>query len=1103
MEADVGDMVQTAGALVAPENMYALSDVVRHFGYLGLNRAVERGWSDMREEETNEFKTIVISLVRGGTRELGKGKDESNAVKEGLVQLVVSVAKRDWPQRWTNLMEDLVTIAAVDFTRLELVLRVLRSLLTESFVFSQGMPAKRQQQLRAGLSASLPHYYAVICFAMNLAVTGSDGLAQRDAIVMARSAVAALNACLDWAPTELVVDKETTFFASLDHLIQLEDVRMEIVDCLTILVNRRSEGLKLPTDAMRLICAELIKIVDRQMRVVGALEDPEDEDEAVYGRQLAELVANLGSHHAEIFRGGENQQLLYDFLQVMLLLLTHPNQYIVNAIVPLWKSLVRITDAPEIRTMLAQAQPIVLERMADRLAKVGSPDADNSPSCHYASLEFDNEEEFDQFFATMRGSLLEAIRLYVQLEPAAPVAMVMRRVEAAFQAAQKRIGSHGSLAETSPEFIALESAVVLADNVLGMQGIAGAVPTIVAQCSQLLEHLSKFETKDSSMLVMVVSLVKACTTASMGGEANANGDALINNLRSAFAVILRAVRFHGNGNVEQPADVIVARRKARDTFVSLCRHSPTRLAPHLPSLLPIVQEHMRSGELRQVERTGLLEGLLIVSNRLDDANVRGQFVNDVLSTSVGAFVADDVSAFVATPASFTAVLWKFDAAEEAMRTHLLEVVSQCSVLVRAIGAFPGLYPVFNAMLTNLMHLYERVCEVDSSMTTGVITVPDSLRAFTEPSKVDLALARGATTSEVRAVRDAEATEEAAMLRQWMDQVRDATFNLVGRLFACDPAQVFARDDIDNIIRLVFGHMQAMENQRLKSFIKLVANPFFRACPSGLYMTLLREMLPQMLKFFTSRQEATWQHFRSSVQTPNGGGNGGGNAGAVRDAREILLETRTRIVSRDVATLIAGLLDETKSSMMRSFILGHSASCQALLQFLTSAMATPDTQVANRAVMVSAGIMPTLLSVQPYHGLLVNAVLPAVIGVLAQFEDEAVNHTLCYKMLMLLIQALPNECGHVLGLLPDVSAEDVQALLTVVCREDANDRTSRKNIKEFLSDHVSLQGDRAVRGARGNASVAQLPEPLVILGKATKAQVRWDDVIGENLAALFG
>ena len=31
MEADVGDMVQTAGALVAPENMYALSDVVRHF----------------------------------------------------------------------------------------------------------------------------------------------------------------------------------------------------------------------------------------------------------------------------------------------------------------------------------------------------------------------------------------------------------------------------------------------------------------------------------------------------------------------------------------------------------------------------------------------------------------------------------------------------------------------------------------------------------------------------------------------------------------------------------------------------------------------------------------------------------------------------------------------------------------------------------------------------------------------------------------------------------------------------------------------------------------------------------------------------------------
>ncbi len=54
------------------------------------------------------MKQALLELLAKGTKDL---LSEKNFIKEKIVELVVEIAKREWPQRWKGMLDFLIQIA--------------------------------------------------------------------------------------------------------------------------------------------------------------------------------------------------------------------------------------------------------------------------------------------------------------------------------------------------------------------------------------------------------------------------------------------------------------------------------------------------------------------------------------------------------------------------------------------------------------------------------------------------------------------------------------------------------------------------------------------------------------------------------------------------------------------------------------------------------------------------------------------------------------------------------------------------------------------------------------------------------------------------------
>ena len=86
-----------------------LPDPVRHFGLLLLQEAVKQRWAAASDAGRVAVKTALVELLLTGTRDI---LTEPSYLKEKLAQVVVDVAKRDWPQRWPDLLDTLEKLMA-------------------------------------------------------------------------------------------------------------------------------------------------------------------------------------------------------------------------------------------------------------------------------------------------------------------------------------------------------------------------------------------------------------------------------------------------------------------------------------------------------------------------------------------------------------------------------------------------------------------------------------------------------------------------------------------------------------------------------------------------------------------------------------------------------------------------------------------------------------------------------------------------------------------------------------------------------------------------------------------------------------------------------
>ena len=100
----------------------------RHFGLHAVEGVVLSQWEHLSPEAQLELRRSLLSVARDGLLPLAQ---EAHVVREKLAVLLVGIARREWPARWTTMLPELVQLASAGNTPAHCVLLAMRTLIED------------------------------------------------------------------------------------------------------------------------------------------------------------------------------------------------------------------------------------------------------------------------------------------------------------------------------------------------------------------------------------------------------------------------------------------------------------------------------------------------------------------------------------------------------------------------------------------------------------------------------------------------------------------------------------------------------------------------------------------------------------------------------------------------------------------------------------------------------------------------------------------------------------------------------------------------------------------------------------------------------------
>jgi exportin-5 len=367
-------------------------DIIRHFALHVLENTLKIKWNDFDANTMEGMRACFLDLMATKMRDMAT---EKHFVKEKLAKLVAEVAKRQFPQRWQSMWEQLQQVWSVGDTQIELVCLVLRSIAEDcsSSDFNLALPADRRRDILQGLHALFPSIYPLVFahLAKQYALfSAADQQARGRARHLVAVALQMMQEFLPWVPLAEIVKPECNFFVVCCELLKDPDpIRLRASECLRILVTKKNVAL---SDARDNAMALFGNIVEAQ-RATEPLFAPPDHADApselatrrslcrcVVGCGVAQLETVMEVHQMQQDAGAKQQGelMLQQYLKQQLDLLQHPSQRLTFDCLPLWLHIAKISK-PASSTLRQFAWfpsliPPLLDALAKKLLRVGRPD---------------------------------------------------------------------------------------------------------------------------------------------------------------------------------------------------------------------------------------------------------------------------------------------------------------------------------------------------------------------------------------------------------------------------------------------------------------------------------------------------------------------------------------------------------------------------------------------------------------------------------------------------------------------------------------------------------------------------------------------------------
>ncbi|XP_075060596.1 exportin-5 [Mixophyes fleayi] len=624
--------------------------VIRHFGLQVLEHVVKFRWNNMERGEKVCLKDSVMSLIASGIRPI---LEEEGHIKDVLARIVVEMIKREWPQHWPDMLNELESLTKNGEVQTELVMFILLRL-AEDVVTFQTLPTQRRRDIQTTMTQNMDKLFTFMLSILGDSVHQyqqlKNDLAQKDQCQeRCRVALAALNTLagyIDWVSVTHITAQDCKLLQMLCLLLGEEEMQVEAAEALLIAVSRKGKL----EDRTPL----LILFGDNPMHYImtaaqKAHGEGLHEKRYVFLKRLCQVLCALSSQLCALSVLPDIQVEIpvtfSKYLNSLLNFTVHPSLFLRSSTIMTWGSLFRhevLSKDPALKAIVPEFMRVSMTNVW----KMGFPSRNDSPSCEYSRLDFDSDEDFNNFFSYYKAMMGDVMRETCRLDPQTSFRLAADWLQFQLSAPldpgpQNITPGDGMCRVLSPSFIQWEAMTFFCECVTNhILKLLPKEELPVSQGVELLQRVLNYETKDPVLLSCVLTNLSALIP-------------FVRYMNGFMPVVLSklfsAVTLELDNQGPRTRALRGVRRHACSSLIRICRDFPELVMPHLDLLCTRGMLLLQDQRLVHLEKCAILEAQVLISNHFKDFEKQRTFLGQLLSPVVSIWVSKEMQRAVSTP----------------------------------------------------------------------------------------------------------------------------------------------------------------------------------------------------------------------------------------------------------------------------------------------------------------------------------------------------------------------------------------------------------------------------------------------------------------------
>ncbi|XP_054885590.1 exportin-5 [Poeciliopsis prolifica] len=924
--------------------------VVRHFGLQILEQVIKFRWNNMQQQEKVQLKECAMQLLTIGTHSI---LEEESHVKDALSRIVVEMIKREWPQHWPDMLKEMESLSGQGEAQTELVMLILLRLAEDVITF-QTLPSQRRRDIQQTLTQNMDNIFSFLLAILHINVEDYRRLKKDPGLELkakahCRVAVATLNTLagyVDWVTLVHITSRNCQLLEMLCLLLSEPELQLEASECLLIALSRKGK-LEERKPFMLLFNDVAIQYILSAAQSADGLaicpnsSKPQEvevvERRYVFLKRLCQVLCALGFQLCSLVGSCSEVEVpanLSKYTEALLAFTTHSSQFLKSCTVSTWASLFRHETLSKVPAVVEMALKY-LKVSTTNLVRTGFPSRQDSPSCVYSRMDFDNDEDFNSFFSTYRSQHGDVLRTISRIVPVEAFHTAAEWLQFQFacpvdpgDATLKT--AEGLCSLMSPSVLQWDALTVFMECV--MHQICKSLDEEklpIDQSMELLQGVLNYETRDPLILSCVLSNISALFPFVTHRP---------QFVPQVLYKLFKAVTFHVDLENKAPRSRAVknVRRHACSAIIKICRDYPQLILPCFDMFYNHVKEFFANEALLTfLEKCSQMEALVLISNQFKDFEKQKAFLDELMAPIITQWTSEEMTSVLWDPVKFLS----FVGADEVITEQRPEgdaagpnrgqlsfcLYAMLAVVKRArwpadleearaggfvVGCTPAGAPIYRnpcaaqflAFLPNLLSLIR---------TQNSLFMPDNIARLSETFSRAYEVMDGDKLVILGLPQPPLDIYDAPVHKSLLDRMQgffnslfENCFHILGNAGPALLQDFYTVESLaEGIIGSAFTSLDHVPDHRLRSMIRLFLKQLVISCPPEYHDSLLRPLLGPLFTYMQQRLNIKWQliNQRTSVN-----GEDEEEQVVYEDCavtQEMLEEQLVRLVTREVLDLL--------------------------------------------------------------------------------------------------------------------------------------------------------------------------------------------------------